>query len=444
MKLNTYRKPLIALAAGSLVATLAACGGGAQPSGSASGDSDDGGSTASGPASAWALTGGSEAVFQTQFDDWNAAHPDSPIEVEWFANDAYKEKIRTAVGSGNAPTLIFSWAGGTLADYVRNGAVADITDEVAPLLENIIPSVAANGQIDGKTYAVPNNQVQPVILYYNKEVFEEAGVELPTTYEELLDVVATLSDQGVIPISLAGASVWPELMYIQYLTDRIGGPEVFQAVLDGEADAWSDPAITEALTKIQELVDAGAFGDGFGSTVADGGADTALVWTGKAAMVLQGGWVYPDFLNNAPEFVEGGSLGYANFPAVDGGTGDPANIVGNPANFWSVSTSSSAEAQESATNFLVDNNLSDEAVDEFLSVGTVPPLLGLEDKIAASDDAEYLTFVYDMVKDAPHFQLSWDQALPPAQAQELLSNLSQIFLGEITPEQFVENMNATL
>ncbi|GAA4906124.1 extracellular solute-binding protein [Tessaracoccus lubricantis] len=442
MKLKTFKRPLAAVAAGALLAALTACGGGVQPGETAT----SGGGSASGDpsASAWALTGGSEAVFQAQFDAWNSDNPDSPINVEWFANDAYKEKIRTAVGSGNAPTLIFSWAGGTLADYVNNGSVADITDSVAPLMDRLIPSVAANGQIDGKTYAVPNNQVQPVILYYNKEVFQQAGVELPTTYTELLDAVAKLKDAGVIPISLAGSSVWPELMYIQYLTDRIGGPEVFQAILDGEADAWSDPAITEALTKIQELVDAGAFGDSFGSTVADGGADTALVWTGKAAMVLQGGWVYPDFMNNAPDFVAAGNLGYANFPAVDGGTGDPANIVGNPANFWSVSTSSSEAAQQTAVDFLVQNNLSDDAVDEFLTVGTVPPLLGLEDKIAASDDAEYLTFVYGMVKDAPHFQLSWDQALPADQAQELLTNLSQIFLGQITPEQFVENMNATL
>ena len=49
-----------------------------------------------------------------------------------------------------------------------------------------------------------------------------------------------------------------------------------------------------------------------------------------------------------------------------------------------------------------------------------------------------------MVLEAPHFQLSWDQALAPAPAQELLTNLSQIFLQEIEPADFVTNMNATL
>lgn len=318
-----------------------------------------------------------------------------------------------------------------------DGAVDD-------LLARVIPSVAQNGQVDGVTYAVPNTQSQPVVLYYNAAVLEEAGVAVPTTYDELLTAAGELQSQGIIPMALAGGSRWPELMWIQYLTDRIGGPEVFQAILDGEPGAWSDPAVIEATTKIQELVDAGVFGDTFGSVVADANADVALVHTGKAAMLLQGSWVYPTFLSDAPDMVAAGDLGYATFPAVEGGAGDPANIVGNPSNFWSVSASASQEAQQVAMDFLATEVLSDDAVDELLAIGTVPPIAGLEETIADNDNAEYLSFVYGMVRDAPHFQLSWDQALPADAAQELLNNLSQLFLGEITPQQFSDNMNATL
>lgn len=442
MRRSAARRSLAVLVTGVLAVSVAACGGGAQPGGPDSG-------SVGGEATAWALTGGSESVFRSSFERWNEANPDAQFTAEWFANDAYKEKIRTAVGSGNAPTLIFSWAGGTLADYVANDAVVDLSEEASPLLDRIIPSVAANGSVMDPSgsegwYAIPNNQSQPVMFYFNQELFDRAGVSVPTTYDELLDAVEKLSAQGVTPIALAGQSKWPELMYIQYLTDRIGGPEVFQRILNGEPGAWSDPAVLEALTKIQELVDAGAFGDSFGSVAADAGADTALVHTGKAAMVLQGSWVYPDFLNNAPEFVEAGKLGFAAFPAVDGGQGDPANVVGNPANFWSVSASASPEAQETAIDYLVEETYSDEAVDEFLSVGAVPPLLGLEDKIADAENPEYLNFVYSTVKSALHFQLSWDQALPADQAQALLDNLSGVFLQQISPEQFVDAMNATL
>ena len=119
-------------------------------------------------------------------------------------------------------------------------------------------------------------------------------------------------------------------------------------------------------------------------------------------------------------------------------------MVGNPSNFWSVSAAASDEAQATAKEFIATEVLNDAAVDDLLAIGTVPPITGLEDKIAEQDDADYLSFVYGMVRDAPHFQLSWDQALPPAQSQALLDNLSQLFLGQIEPEQFADAMDATL
>lgn len=436
MKPVTRRATLAALGISvPALVTLSACGGGTQPSGGAGSPSSF---------SVWALTGAKQDTYQASFDAWDEANPENPVAVEFFANDSYKEKIRTAIGSGNAPTLVFNWAGGTLADYVANDSVIDLTDKVDDTLARTIESISTVGQIDGKQFAVPNNDTQPVILYYNSDLFEEHGVTPPTTWDELMTAVETFSAAGITPFALAGQSVWPELMFIQYLTDRIGGEGVFQKVLDGETDAWSDPAITSALEKIIELVEAGAFGDSFGSVSADAGADAALVHTGQAAMVLQGSWVYGTFKQDAPDFVADGKLGFLNFPAIDGGAGDPANVVGNPANYWAVSADATEEVQDLAIKYLNDFNLGDEMVENFLAMGAIPAVTGLEDRLPELDDGDFLSFAYDMVLGAAHFQLSWDQALPAAPAQELLTNLSRIFLGEIQPADFVSAMNATI
>ncbi|GAA4520730.1 extracellular solute-binding protein [Brachybacterium paraconglomeratum] len=417
------------------LAVLSACGGGAKPSGG-------GGSPSS--LSVWALTGAKQDTYQASFDAWDEANSDNPFAVEFFANDSYKEKIRTAIGSGNAPTLIFNWAGGTLADYVNNESVVDLSGKVDDVLSRTIESIAKVGEVDGAQYGVPNNDTQPVILYYNTALFEEHSVTPPTTWAELMTAVETFSAAGITPLSLAGQSIWPELMYIQYLTDRIGGEGVFEKIVAGEADAWSEPAITSALEAIIELKDAGAFGDAYGSVAADAGADAALVHTGKAAMLLQGSWVYGTFKQDAPDFVAEGNLGFLNFPAKDGGAGDPANVVGNPANYWSVSAAAEPEIQELAIKYLNEFNLNQDMVDNFLAMGAIPAVAGLEESFGGLDDEAFLSFAYDMVLNAPHFQLSWDQALAPAPAQELLNNLSRIFLGEIQPEEFVTSMNATL
>ena len=423
------KRPFLATVVTTGVLALSACGGGTQP-----------GSTGN-DATVWSLTGTSEATIRTSFEEWST-NDEGKIGVEFFANDAYKEKIRTAVGSGNAPTLIFNWAGGALQDYVGNDDVVDLTAATVDLQERLLPSVLESGMVDGKLYAVPNNNAQPVILYSNKSVLADAGITSePTTFEELLSAVEKLKAAGVdTPIALAGQSQWPELMWIEYLADRVGGPEAFQAVVDGESDAWSSPAMLEALGMVQQLVQAGAFGDKFGSVVADANADAALLHTGRAGMLLQGAWVYGSFLTDAPDFVASGDLGFAPFPAVEGGAGDPDNIVGNPANFWSVSAAASPEQQDVAISYLNEALFDDEYVDSIIAEGGVPVTVDAETKLKASDQAPFLTAAYDMVVNAPSFQLSWDQALPAGEAQALLANLSQVFLGQKSPEEFANAM----
>lgn len=363
--------------------------------------------------------------------------------VASFANDVYKERIRTAVGSGESPTLIVGWTGGTLLEYVEHEYVADITEETSGLSERLIDSVAANGEVDGSVYAVPMNNVQPVVMYYNRAVLDQAGVEVPTTWEEMLEAVEELSAQDIYPFALAGGSRWPMLMWASYLTDRIGGPEAFQAVMEGDPEGWSDPAILEALQRCQELVEAGAFDPNFASVDADQNEDARLLADGQAAMLLQGSWTYSRMLEDHADFAESGGFGFTTFPAVEGGEGDPANLVGNPANFWSVSADASEEEQGAATGYLSEHLFNDDYVEGMLETGNLPPLEGLDEQIAATEDEEFLGFTYDAVLEAPNFQLSWDQAVDPSQEQPLLENLELTFLGQITPEEFAENMNAT-
>jgi raffinose/stachyose/melibiose transport system substrate-binding protein len=313
------------------------------------------------------------------------------------------------------------------------------------LAKKFLPAVLKSGQVDGKTYALPNNNVQPVILYFNKDALAKAGVQAPKTWDELLAVIPRLNAAGVAPLSIGGQSKWPELMWLEYLTDRVGGPEVFNNIIAGKPNAWSDPAVIQALTMIQQLVDAGGFVKGFSSIAADSNADQALLFTGKAAMLLQGGWIYSTLKTNAAAFVSSGKLGYTTFPTVTGGKGDPANVVGNPANFWSISSKATDAQKKTAQSYLADGMFTDAYIDTLIKAGTVPVVQGIESKLeAAGSDKDFLVSEYNMVKNAPGFQLSWDQALSPGTADTMLSNLDQIFLKKISPQQFADTMNATL
>src|SRR5690606_11873731 len=190
--------------------------------------------------------------------------------------------------------------------------------------------------IDGKIYAMPCETVQPIVLFYNKRLFDKIGAQPPESWGDIMDLVPKFNAQGIAPFALAGQSRWTNMMWLEFLFDRIAGPEVFQAVFDGQKDAWSHPAAIDSLTKIQDLVKANGFIKGFSSITADSNADQALLYTDKAAMMLHGSWSYGIQDNEGGDFVSGGNLGYMNFPPVEGGKGDPSNTVGNPGQYLSI------------------------------------------------------------------------------------------------------------
>ncbi len=440
----TSRRSFLALAAGlPLVgAGLAACGS-SGPSSSTGG----GGGSSSG-ATYWTLNGQpQEGIRKASVDAFNRANPKSTIAVTMFQNDAYKQKIKTALGAGQAPTILWGWGGGGLKSWVDAGQVLDLTDwfgQNADLKNKLFPSTFGAATVNGKTYALPCETVTPIVLYWNKKVFDKVGVQPPQSWGDIMDLVPKLTSAGVAPFSLGGQSRWTNMMWLEFLFDRIGGPEVFQAAYEGQKDAWSNPAAIQALTEIQKLIKAGGFVKGFSSITADSNADQALLYSGKAAMMLHGAWTYGSMKASGGDFVTGGHLGFMNFPPVDGGKGDPSDTVGNPAQYLSISAKASKEQQDTAKKYFSTGVLTQDEQKQWVQSGSIPVVKGSDSLIGSSPDAEWLHFVYDTASKATTFAQSWDQALPPTQAEVLLDNIAKLFQLSISPQQFADNLNAVI
>jgi raffinose/stachyose/melibiose transport system substrate-binding protein len=395
-----------------------------------------------GGASYWFLSGQpQEGIRAGAVERFNKANPDTTIKTTTFQNDAYKTKIKTAIGAGQAPTVIWGWGGGTLRTYVEGGQVEDLTswfDEHSEVKDNLIPSSFPPATINNRIYAMPCETVEPIVLYFNNRVFDRYKVKPPESWEDVMPLVRKFRQHDVTPFALAGQSRWTNMMWLEFLFDRIGGPELFQAALDGEKDAWSHPDAVRALETVQELVQEEAFGKGFASVTADSNADQALLYNDQAAMMLHGSWSYGIQQANGGTFVSSGGLGYMTFPPVENGRGDRSNTVGNPAQYLSISSKASAEQQEVAKKFFATGVLGDQELKEWIDSGAVPILKGTQDQL----NADFVSFVYQTATDAKVFAQSWDQALDPTAAQVLLDNISKLFLRVITPEEFAVALNA--
>ena len=128
-------------------------------------------------------------------------------------------------------------------------------------INRFIPAGIETVSFDGRHYGVPVISISGAFFGYRPSMFEKYGVEVPETWEELVEVAQVFIDNGVIPFALANATKWTGSLYYMYLVDRIGGPETFQKAFNREGSFTDEPFI-KAGEMIQDLVRMGAFPKG--------------------------------------------------------------------------------------------------------------------------------------------------------------------------------------
>src|SRR5215217_4016107 len=335
------RKALAVAAAVASSMSLVACGGG--------GNEESGGTSSSGgpvTMTFWhnATTGPGKAFWDKTVADFQTANPNVTIEAQSIQNEELDGKLQTALNSGSAPDIFFQRGGGKMAAMVEAGQVKDITDAITPETKQALGEAAlASAQIEGKTYSVPVS-ILPGGLWYSKDLFKKAGVDAtPTTMDELNAAVTKLKDTGAAPIALGAKDAWPAAHWYYFFALR----SCSKATLDAAAadKNFSDPCWTKAGEDLKAFADTKPFNEGFLTTSAQQGAGSSagLLANHKASMELMGAWNPGVIASLTPDTKPLPDLGFFPFPAVPGGQGDPAAIMGGTDGY-----SCSAEAPKQA------------------------------------------------------------------------------------------------
>lgn len=378
-------------------------------------------------------------LIQQAVDRYMADNPGVKVEVVPMQNDPYKTRIRTAMGAGDPPCVFPSWGGGPLYEYVQAGQVIDLTGymEADSYVERFVPASLSNVTIDGKIYGVPVENTAVAVIYYNKDIFAKYNLTPPATWSELMQVVQTLIDNGVTPFSLANKTKWTSSMYYMYLADRLAGPELFASVANRTGASFEDPVFVKAGEMVQELVRMGAFIEGFNGLDYDTGQSRMPMYADQAAMELMGTWQIGIYKAENPDFYEN-KLGFFPFPAVEGGKGDPSNVVGTVGdNYYHISSTCANpdEAFEMIT-YLID----DVSVPLRIDAGRIPPVVGVAEML--SDPV--LQEVMKVVEQAKSVQLWYDQFLPPELGEVHKDTMQALFGLEIAPEQAAAQQEAAM
>jgi raffinose/stachyose/melibiose transport system substrate-binding protein len=378
---------------------------------------------------------------------FDKANPGDNISVEFPAASAFNPKVAAALAGNNPPALTFGWGGGRELQYISSGVIAPMGDAGQSDAGNpswkkdFVPSSLGAVTFKNKIYGIPVGGTQPVFFFYNKKTMARYHLGFPSTTTQLISDVKTLAKHDVTAIALGNLGAWEGLMYLEYFTDRIGGPQVFLNIQSGQKGAWSNPAIIQALTDIQTLVKDNAFEQGYNQIDWPTGFTDALVHSGTAAMQLMGDWDIGNMQGYFPGWVASGAMGIGFFPKVPGGKGNPADLEGNTTDYLELASHISPAETYVAEKFAAWLCSSPAYARFEVSEGLVPVIAGSAKLFASSPLKQYLVPIYKAVQNAPYFQYSWDQALGPTKATPMTSNLQKVFGLTETPRQFAQIMN---
>lgn len=277
-------------------------------------------------------------------DEFEAANPDIDIVSDCVLNDSYKEKIRVLVSTDALPDVFFSWSGVFGENLTRSGRVLALDDVMARDSEwssQIVEGQWAPFNYNGKQYGAPWS-MDGKAFFYNVDVFNELGIEIPTTLNELYAVCEKLKENGYDePISAGFSAPWAVSHYLGTLCQRVVDPEVLAKDYTGGGD-FTDPGYIEALNILKKL---GEYMTSDPCSVDHEFARNAFIMGVSPMCYMQ--LAEMKYLRDDEEL----HYGFFNFPAVEDGKGDPGQLTGAPEGMM-ISATAKPEVQEAAIKFM--------------------------------------------------------------------------------------------
>ena len=263
--------------------------------------------------------------------DFMAQNPDIKVELPFLENEAFKAKLTTLLQSADAPDVFHSWGGGVFYEQAAAGVLRPIEDVLSDEAKANVGTagISAFTAPDGHLYGVARD-VSEVVLWYNKALFEQAGVDPASmeTWDGFLAGVQAFKDAGITPIAIGAKDKWPAHFWWSKLVVRLAGMEGFQAAARGEGDGFAGEDFVKAGEYFLELSALEPWQDGF--LAASYGDASGLFGDGKAAMHLMGDWDYGAMKDNSAnkQGIPDDQLGILPFPTIEGGKGDPTDTLG--------------------------------------------------------------------------------------------------------------------
>lgn len=248
---------------------------------------------------------GDEVALQTVIDTFNA-QGGGQVELNTVLNETFREQLPSYLTSANPPDVYTYYGGSNLRDLADQGLLLDISDVwVDSPFSDALRGLSQDSA--GNEVFVPTSYYW-LGVYYKKSVWEAAGAEVPTTWEEFLAASEALEANGVVPIGLGVSdAAWLASAWFDYINLRVNGPDYHIDLLAGN-ESFDSPEVEAVFDRWDEILpyfDSTASGLSFAQAVTD-------LTQGRTGMFLAGSWL--QFSLPAEELDD---YDYFQFPIID-------------------------------------------------------------------------------------------------------------------------------
>jgi raffinose/stachyose/melibiose transport system substrate-binding protein len=372
--------------------------------------------------------------------EFAAANPDVIIDEQKMPRDQYQTRLKTAAAANDLPTAFLQWPDTPTREFAEAGKLAPINDylDANPAWKNdLLPQVLDAFTMDGKTYGVGLGISLTSIVFYNKALFDQYNVKVPTTLDELRAAITTFKANGIIPIAHGNKAIWPAQSSVMSIVgNRYTGDAWLFDVIAGKNNAkFSDPEFMSALALMKEL--SGAFNEDYNSLDIVQMRD--YFYRGEAAMMIEGSWALPGIIESAPEAMKA-NIEMTVFPSVPGGKGDPTTISGVSSTSIVVSAKATPEQQaviRKLIQFLTDTDAQKLYMDYNIPVASksVKPDLATVTPLYAK--------MVTLIQEHPLVTV-YDATLSALQADTINNGLQALMLGTESAQDLAADLQKTV
>lgn len=372
-------------------------------------------------------------------DEYAAKHPGFSLNLITTPDrPSYLQKLQTLAAANQLPELFDTDATPFTQKLVKQGKLVDVQKMLTDLgLYDKYRPLALDYQRfdDGGLYMVPF-EFELEYFWYNKALFEKAGVSVPKTLDDIVSLCKPLRDSGVVPISVDGQDGWPLLRYMSYQPFRLAGPDYIDKLKKGEAK-MSDEVGSKAVQWMADLGSNKCFQDGFSS---QGYTDARDLFTsGKSAMYQIGTWELASLTNSEVPAEVRDNMDFFTLPTTEGAvTADNEYTVVSGIGM-AVNQQTYDPLMKDFLKFVLENYS-----ERLAASGHLTPMKGYEPTIPAGSSELYKRALAGVDDLGEKIAFPWDTKLDPTTNTLMQQELTLLVQGDSQPATFEQKIDASI